>query len=170
MWWEGIDLPRRELHFFCLDAFTAFTVLVCEDLARPDPVADTVRSVGPNLVICLLLDGPQLRTRWSARYATVLADDPGSSVLTLSSLGMVTRSRLQEELHKESRVIGLWRDPNGPLTELELPKGSEALVLSLSPEGSTERTLDGRHDFGMAGCLRLAGCHPITWGPEIPAS
>lgn len=162
-WWEGIDLPRRELHFFVLDAFTVFTVLVCEDLARPDPVADTVRAVGPNLVICLLLDGPQLATRWSARYATVLGDDPGSSVLTLSSLGMVNLCRIREQLHQESRVIGLWRDSSGPITELHLPPGYQGLVLSLSSHSTVERTIDGRHDSGMGGTIHLTGVHPIKW-------
>lgn len=163
-WWEGIDLPRRSLHFFALDTFSAFTVLICEDLARPDPVADTVRAVGPNLLICLLLDGPQLASRWSARYATVLADDPGSSVLTLSSLGMVKLSRLREKLHEESRVIALWRESAGATTELHLPDGADALVISLTSEDRTEFTLDGREDSGMAATLRLAGVHPIKWG------
>jgi hypothetical protein len=30
--------------------------LICEDLARPDPVAEIVRTVGPNLVIALLME------------------------------------------------------------------------------------------------------------------
>ena len=58
--------------------------LVCEDLAQNDDVAQLIRSVGPTVVICVLLDGPQLTSRWAARYASVLADDPGSAVLTLS--------------------------------------------------------------------------------------
>jgi hypothetical protein len=45
------------------------------------------------LLIALLMDGPQLKSRWSGRYAGVLAEDPGSSVLTLTSLGMALRSR-----------------------------------------------------------------------------
>ncbi len=163
IWWEGINLPRRSLNFFALDTMTAFTVLICEDLARPDPVADVVRAVGPNLVICLLLDGPQLLTRWSARYATVFADDPGSSVLTLSSLGMVKLSRLRERLHEHSRIIALWREPSGSPTELTLPNGYDALVLSLASEDGPEFTIDGREDSGMATSLRLAGVHPIQW-------
>lgn len=160
-WWEGISLGRRTLHFFALDTMTAFTVLICEDLARPDPVADVVRAVGPNLVMCLLMDGPQLATRWSSRYATVLADDPGSSVLTLSSLGMVRQSRLRERLHEESRVIALWREPGGAPTELTLPPDADALLLSMSVSSSKELTLDGRHDGGMAATLRLAGVYPL---------
>jgi hypothetical protein len=160
-WWEGINLPNRRVHFFGLDDVSAFTVLICEDLARPDPVADAVRAVGPNLVICLLLDGPQLSTRWSARYATVLADDPGSSVLTVSSLGMVQLSRLRDRLHEQSRVVALWRETSGTPTELTLPPGHDAMVISLSLEIGTERSLDGRDDHDMAAVVRLAGVHHI---------
>ena len=42
-----------------------------------DEVAELIRDVGPTLVVTILLDGPQLATRWTARYAGVLADDPG---------------------------------------------------------------------------------------------
>jgi hypothetical protein len=37
----------------------------------------------------LLLDGPQLGSRWTARHASVVADDPGSAAITLTSYGMV---------------------------------------------------------------------------------
>ena len=56
------------------------SVLICEDLARYDPVLTVMNAIGPNLVIALLMDGPQLERRWCGRYATALADDPGSSV------------------------------------------------------------------------------------------
>jgi hypothetical protein len=69
------------------------TSLVCEDLALNSDIADVIRSVGPTDVISVLLDGPQLRSRSAARYASVLADDPGSAVLTLTSFGMAQRSR-----------------------------------------------------------------------------
>jgi hypothetical protein len=55
--------------------------LVCEDLARLDEVADLLRAIGPTLVVTTLLDGPQLASRWTARYASVLADDPGFAVV-----------------------------------------------------------------------------------------
>ena len=54
--------------------------IMCEDLAQIDEVADVMRSVGPTIVITPLLDGPQLSSRWAARYASVLADDPWSAV------------------------------------------------------------------------------------------
>jgi hypothetical protein len=73
-------------------------VLICEDLARQDPAAELVRAVGPNLLVALLMDGPQLANRWPARYAAVLAEDPGTSILTLTSLGMVERSRPTERI------------------------------------------------------------------------
>ena len=68
-----------------------FSALICEDLARSEPCHSAVRSVGPNLVFVLLMDGPQIASRWSARYATSLADDPGSAVLTLTSRGPSSR-------------------------------------------------------------------------------
>ena len=91
-YWEHIGIQKRVLYFATLNAMT-WTVLVCEDLARQDPAADLIRAVGPNLLIALLMDGPQLSRRWPARYASVLAEDPGTSVLTLTSLGMAERSR-----------------------------------------------------------------------------
>jgi hypothetical protein len=66
---------------------------MCEDLAQSDNVAEVIRSVGPALVITPLLDGPQLASRWAARYASVFADDPGSAVLTLTSFGLAQRCR-----------------------------------------------------------------------------
>lgn len=92
-WWEHISISERELYFVALDDWLTVCALICEDLARQDPVAEVVRAVGPNLVIALLMDGPQLNSRWPARYATVLADDPGSSVLTLTSVGMSEAGR-----------------------------------------------------------------------------
>src|SRR5215472_1078114 len=91
-WWEAMEVPRRALQFVEV-AELAIVSLVCEDLAESDNVAELIRSVGPTVVITGLLDGPQLTSRWSARYASVLADDPGSAVLTLTSFGMVNRSR-----------------------------------------------------------------------------
>src|SRR5215471_11675502 len=90
-WWEAMEVPRRTMQFVELAELTQAS-LVCEDLAQNDDIAQLIRSVGPTVVICGLLDGPQLTSRWAARYASVLADDPGSAVLTLASLGMVQRS------------------------------------------------------------------------------
>jgi len=87
-WWEYIDCTDRRLTFISMSEDLVMCALVCEDLARPDPVANIVRAVGPNLVVALLMDGPQTKERWAARYAAVLAEDPGCSVLSLTSLGM----------------------------------------------------------------------------------
>ena len=153
-WWEHTSLQRREVRFMTLSPYLTFTVLICEDLARPDPTCDIVRSVGPNLVITLLQDGPQLETRWASRYATVLADDPGSSVLTLTSLGMSLLSR-PENSASGSRVVALWKDPFSGSRQLSLSPGKDAILLSLTNSTRTEFTADGRNDGGQAGCLRL---------------
>src|SRR5262249_11552078 len=93
-WWEAIEVPRRQVQ--CREvAERPVACLVCEDLALNSDIANLIQSVGPTIVIAVLLDGPQLTSRWAARYASVLADDPGSSVLTLTSYGMAQRSRPQ---------------------------------------------------------------------------
>ncbi len=92
-WWESMEVPRRSIQFLEFGGGITFVAVVCEDLARLDAVAELLRTVGPTLVVTVLLDGPQLASRWTARYASVLADDPGSAVLTLTSFGMVERSR-----------------------------------------------------------------------------
>ena len=85
-WWEAMEVPRRSIQFVEAGGGDTLVSLVCEDLAQIDDVADVLRSVGPTLVVTPLLDGPQLSSRWAARYASVLADDPGSAVLTLDLL------------------------------------------------------------------------------------
>jgi hypothetical protein len=161
--WENIQIRERNLAFVSMRPWLTLCTLICEDLARQDPVADLLRSVAPNLVIALLMDGPQLVSRWPARYATVLADDPGSSVLTLTSLGMATLCRPKGSA--ESRCIALWKDArSGGPVEIELPHGAEAVVLSLSTEFYPEWTADGRDDYGTTGYPILAGVYPVTGG------
>lgn len=159
-WWEHIALGPRELRFWCLDDWFTFCVLICEDLARQEPVAPMVRAVGPNLVLALVMDGPQLDKRWTARYATVLADDPGSSVLALTSAGMARLSRLPGK--PPSRVVALWKDGRGgtPL-EISLDDGAEAIVLCLTQSYDTEWTADGRDDDAATGYVRLHGTHQV---------
>lgn len=147
-WWEAMPLSKRELKFFCLADWLVFCPLVCEDLARQDPVAQLVRSVGPNLVIALLLDGPQVPQRWSGRYATTLADDPGTSVLTVSPMGMVARSETPGQ--PPSRVVCLWKDQRGGMRPIELQSESSAILLTISAHWEMEWTADGRCDGGRA--------------------
>ena len=161
LWWEHISLAIRNLGFFAMRPWLTLCALICEDLARQDPVAEIVRAVGPNLVIAILMDGPQLSSRWPARYATVLADDPGSSVLTLTSLGMTELSRPLHE-QKPSRVIAMWKDAkSGAPVQIELPEKAEAVVLSLAVDKIEEWTADGRSDGGATGYPILSGIHPV---------
>jgi len=162
-WWEHIALERREVHFIALNEQLSLCCLVCEDLARQDPVAELVRGVGPNLVVALLMDAPQLGVRWPARYATVLADDPGSSVLTVTSAGMVDLTRPPRGA-KASRSVGLWKDARSDFVELELPQGAAGLLLNLCTEVVEEWTADGRSDHGVTGYPRLGGVHAV-WVP-----
>lgn len=159
-WWEDTELGERAVNFFMLRRWLALTVLICEDLSRPDPVVETVRAVGPNLVIALLLDGPQLATRWSSRYATVLADDPGCSVLTLTSLGLCERSRGPDG-KSGSRVVALWKDASGQVVEIDLPPAKRAVVVSLTSDLRDEQSADGRRDLNVACFPRLTGINYV---------
>ena len=141
-WWEAMKVPRRAVHFVELGDEMAIVCLVCEDLAQIDSVAEVIRSVGPTVVFTPLLDGPQLSSRWAARYASVLADDPGSAVLTLTSYGMVQRSRPHRR--DASPVVALWKDPVRGLREIPLEAGAQGILLTLSGDRATRRSSDGR--------------------------
>ncbi len=146
--WENIELPPRRQNFVTFNRLT-WTVLVCEDLARQDPAAELIRAIGPNLLIALLMDGPQLSGRWPSRYASVLAEDPGTSVLTLTNLGMAERCRpvLPTGRRAEpSRVIALWRDAFTGETEISLDPNDNACVLNLECRLREEFAADGRGD------------------------
>jgi hypothetical protein len=140
-WWEAIDVPRRLVHFVEVAELT-LVCLVCEDLAQNDEIAKLMRSVGPTVVFCVLLDGPQLSSRWAARYASGLADDPGSAVLTLTSFGMVQRSRPSR--HDASPIIALCKDPARGVREIPLEAGAHGVLLTVCMSRTTRRSADGR--------------------------
>jgi hypothetical protein len=141
-WWEAMEVPRRAVQLIEVGEGITLAALVCEDLAQIDEVADLLRSVGPTIVITPLLDGPQLSSRWSARYASVLADDPGSAVLTLTSSGMAQRSRP----HGRDSVplVALWKDPVRGTREIPLEAGAQGVLLTASADLTTRRSGDGR--------------------------
>jgi hypothetical protein len=140
-WWEAMDVPRRAIQFVEVAELT-LVALVCEDLAQNGHVAELIRSVGPTLVITGLLDGPQLTSRWAARYASVFADDPGSAVLTLTSYGMVQRSRPRRS--EPSPVVALWKDPSRGVREIPLEAGAQGVLLTVCADRATRRSADGR--------------------------
>jgi len=160
-WWEHIELGDREISFVALQPWLTMSVLICEDLARPDPVGDIIRAVGPNLIIALLCDGPQIANRWPGRYASGFADDPGSSVLTLTSLGMSRLSRPADASKDRSGVVALWRDAKTGTAEISLPDGNDAVVLNITVEYHEEWTADGRGDGKSSGYPVLSGYHLI---------
>jgi hypothetical protein len=140
--------------------------LVCEDLARLEPVASVVRTIGPSLVVTLLLDGPQLSSRWTARYASVLADDPGSSVCTLSSYGLVRRCCPAG--CAQSSVVALWKDASGQLIEIALEDGADAVLVATHVTIGDSSTADGRRHPGTISTLRLAAVQSIRALRPIP--
>jgi hypothetical protein len=141
-WWEAMEVPRRSIQFVERGDGAVLATIVCEDLAQIDEVAEVIRSVGPTIVITPLLDGPQLSSRWAARYASVLADDPGSAVLTLTSYGMTQRSRPNRR--DPSSIIALWKDPVGGIREIPLEGGAHGVLLTASVDLTVRRSGDGR--------------------------
>lgn len=159
-WWEGIALDHRRLEFYELRADTCMTAMICEDLARADPVQEILRSVGPNLVVALLMDGPQRRYRWPGHYAGVLADDPGCSTLTVTSTALVDRAAGTDS--NASRAVAFFKDCTGNEQELVLPVGAHALAISLHASSKEEHTLDQRGDGGAAYRWHLSEVVPVT--------
>jgi hypothetical protein len=161
VWWEAIKIGNREVNFVNIGDLLTVCPLICEDLARQDPIADLIRTVGPTLVVSILMDGPQLLKRWAAKYASVLGDDPGSAVITLTSYGMVRRSLV--EGFEPSRIIALWSSPEAKV-EIELEEGAEAVLLSLSVDERKEKAADGREEIAGTPSLSLGGIRQIKLG------
>ena len=161
VWWEDLAVKSREVGFMEFHPGSIATALICEDLARIEPAQIAIRSVGPNLVFVLLMDGPQIPNRWSNQYAGVLADDPGSSVLTMSSMGLIHRTNTTSP-DQRSRSFALWRDQLGGLQEIELPVGYHAVNISLKRTNVQEQTMDMRADPGDTTAVwTLVGVNPI---------
>jgi hypothetical protein len=137
-----MEVPGRSVQFVELCDGITLASLVCEDLAQTDEVASVIRSVGPMIVVVPLLDGPQLSSRWGARHAGILADDPGSAVLTLTSFGMAHRSWLPGQ--DPSPVVALWKGPGQQAREIPLQPGAQGILLSAVTSRATRRSFDGR--------------------------
>ncbi|MBB2961929.1 hypothetical protein [Methylobacterium sp. R2-1] len=159
VWWEHLPIGERVLHVDVLRENSTLTAVICEDLARVEPGLTLLRALGPSLVFALLMDGPQLKSRWPGVYATGLADDPGSSVLSMTSAGMVSRSneaygKLCGKPPSPDRVVAYWknRPAGGPPSvtrhemQIGLPKDKQAVVLSLVGCPATESTMDARRN------------------------
>jgi hypothetical protein len=171
-WWENIQIPRRKLSILAANSWLTICPLICEDLARLEPVSDLVRGIGPTLVTALLLDGPQIRERWPARYASVLADDPGSSVLTLTALGMSRRSRKKgsSSIPERTNAVALWKDQINGWQEIEVNEEKEGVpaVISVSAIWKTEITADSRLEEDNSAVLVYGNLFPLftTQSPD----
>ena len=153
-WWEGLQLRRRSLQLMERADRVTVASLVCEDLAHIDEFVDLLRDIGPTLLVTLVLDGPQLASRWTARYASVLADDPGSAVLTLSSYGMVRRAR--HAGLPPSSVVALWKDRTRGMREIALEPDAHAILLTADYVPTIRRAADGRSPELTASDLSIA--------------
>ena len=102
-WWENIDVANREVAFYVFRNGASMASLVCEDLARIDPVQPVLRAVwGPNLVVALLMDGPQLRGRWARSLRDGLGRRSwlGGSDAYLPGYGATVRPRRRQKIEE----------------------------------------------------------------------
>lgn len=168
-WWEDIDVNKRSLPFFAFRKDTSMVTLICEDLARMDPAMNAIRAVGPNLVVALLMDGPQLGARWPGRYASVLADEPGCSVLSLTCAATVDSSNAHfsattKPLTPPQRIIARWTQTENVCNDLVLPDGANGVLLCLQSVPKHQTTLDNRPDYERARELKFVSQHPLMAG------
>ncbi len=152
-YWENIEIPSRNVTFFMPNPWLCLCPLICEDLARSEPVSSLIRTVGPNLLVALLLDGPQLKERWSGRYAAVFADDPGCSVITLTSLGFVEQVRYSDQV--PNRTISLYKQNDGTTLPILLHENESGAIITLKAVSEKEFSVDGRSDEGIASYIRI---------------
>ncbi|HEX8694639.1 MAG TPA: hypothetical protein VF746_19600 [Longimicrobium sp.] len=167
-WYEMIPVAQRRLTFLTPTGWLALCPLICEDLAQLEPVSELIRGVGPTLLTALLMDGPQLKHRWAARYASVFADDPGTAVLSLTCAGMSCRSRSLEDPDSEERkrTVALWKDQITGWKILDLKDGCGALLMTISADWTEEWTVDGRGDHQNASVFKFEGVrqYPLPGG------
>ena len=112
---------------------------------------NAIRAVGPNLVVALLMDGPQLGSRWPGRYASVLADEPGCSVLSLTCAATVDLSNSHYQKGTPSanpkRIVARWTQSKGNTShDIEMNDGANGVLLTLKSEKRHQTTLDNRSD------------------------
>lgn len=93
-------------------------------------------------MVSLLLDGPQIEQRWPGKYASVLSEDPGSSVLSVTALGMTLRSTGSG--FDPSRQVALWSESGKKPETLELKKDGSGIVIELKMKTENMWTMDGR--------------------------
>ncbi|GAA5531317.1 hypothetical protein [Herpetosiphon gulosus] len=165
-WWEAIHIPKRRLSVLAPNNWLTLCPLICEDLARLEPVSELIRGIGPTLLIALLMDGPQLKSRWPSRYATVMADDPGTSVLSVSSLGLV-RVSPDKDGKTGSQVIALWNDQESGLKEISVDDPeSGGVILTISAVWNEEITADGRSDNHNAAVFTFQNTYQVRSGAQ----
>src|SRR5687768_17746605 len=87
---------------------TLFRSLICEDLARQDPIAELVRHVGPTLVVTILMDGPQLKNR-SEEHTSELQ----------SRLHLVCRLLLEKKKQQKKTLIPTHKTIRSNTTRIE---------------------------------------------------
>ncbi len=163
-WFENSFITQRRLTVVSCAPWLAVTPLICEDLVQQQPVAPIIRGIGPSLIVAMLLDGPQTEKRWPARYAGVLSQDPGSSVISLTATGMVNLARPSDDSDRRNEFFmfaeGFGRPRYFPIDKDYREKKADcelAYSVVIKPSSIEERTMDDRSDDGQAFSVKFSG-------------
>src|SRR5207248_2564356 len=106
----------------------------------------------------------QLETRWSARYASVFADDPGTAVCTVTATGMAARSRRRDSDPQASVECGpvvLWKDQAGGARVFKPMEDQNTFMLTATAQSHVEYSADGRSDHGTTYGLQFEGIRSL---------
>ena len=167
-WFENSFITQRRLTVVSCAPWLAVTPLICEDLVQQQPVAPIIRGIGPSLIVAMLLDGPQTEKRWPARYAGVLSQDPGSSVISLTATGMVNLARPSDDSDRRNEFFmfaeGFGRPRYFPIDKDYREKKADcelAYSVVIKPSSIEERTMDDRSDDGQAFSVKFSGSRPV---------
>ena len=104
--------------------------------------------------------------------AGVLAGDPGSAVLTLTSFGMAQRSRPSG--FGRSPVVALWKGPGQETREIPLERGAQGILLSASAARAAKRSFDGRRplqngsEFSSVSVRQVRASRTGSGPPDAP--
>lgn len=143
-YWENFSGRPREVNFLAFRESSVMCGIICEDLARSEPCHELIRSVGPNIMIALLMDGPQISQRWGARYASLFAEDHGAAVMTVTSRALVSRSQEKRDGDRNYSVVNFRSPAMDKDKSYPCEHPNSGVFLRLTPVESRRLLIDGR--------------------------
>jgi len=102
-----------------------FCVVVCEDLARSEPVQNAIRDFGVDMGVVVVMNGLFSESGWRLRHAVNLAEEPGSRIAIGNSCAILARME-PRPTSPDLRSLAYYVLPNHGLTSVTLPPRASA--------------------------------------------